>query len=195
MKFFVLGVDGPAFGSVEHLSEAHWAYMDRWADHLVARGPTTSVDGHHTGSVHVVDLPSLAAAFRFAHEEPFAKVGWYSAVTVTPVIPCLDGNMWDRPAAGPGQASSLVLASFEKHSSTAVGLASLIRESLDATDPPPWIFCGVTEGDARNAVGFVTLADDSPATAQSEVLALLQAVGVTMAGIRSQHWRRGGRPA
>ena len=53
--------------------------MDGWADVLVARGPVLSNDGErHAGSVHVVDLPDLAAAHRFADEEPFARAGWYS---------------------------------------------------------------------------------------------------------------------
>lgn len=97
MKFLILGVDGPAFGSMKDLSEAHWAYMDNWADALIARGPTTSVEGHHTGSVHVVELPTLAAAQQFAHEEPFATAGWYSSISVTPMIPCTDGSMWMAP--------------------------------------------------------------------------------------------------
>jgi len=84
MQFLVLGVDGPGFGSDDDLNEAHWSYMDNWADTLVARGPTRSVaGGHHTGSVHVVELPDAAAAARFAYEEPYARAGWYSTIEVT----------------------------------------------------------------------------------------------------------------
>ena len=77
MHFLVLGVDGPEFdGELEaELPEEHQRYMDGWADVLVARGPVLSNDGErHAGSVHVVDLPDLAAAHRFADEEPFAQV-------------------------------------------------------------------------------------------------------------------------
>ena len=76
MHFLVLGVDGPEFdGELEaELPEEHQRYMDGWADVLVARGPVLSNDGErHAGSVHVVDLPDLAA-HRFADEEPFAQV-------------------------------------------------------------------------------------------------------------------------
>jgi len=90
VKFLVLGVDGLAFGSADDLPEAHWTYMDGWADALIARGPTMSVDGHHTGSVHVVELPTSAAAHRFAREEPFAMAGWYSTISVSPVVPAMD---------------------------------------------------------------------------------------------------------
>ncbi len=37
--------------------EQHWAYMDRFAATMVARGPTFTSDGTLTGSVHILDLP------------------------------------------------------------------------------------------------------------------------------------------
>jgi uncharacterized protein YciI len=68
LLFFVLGVDGDDVQErLEELSEAHWAYLDGFADALVARGPTLSADGElHTGSVHVVEVTDTAAAQRFA---------------------------------------------------------------------------------------------------------------------------------
>jgi len=66
VQFFVLGIDGPDFGVDDDLNEVHWAYMDRSADALVARGPTRSVDGgHHTGSVHVIELPNALRAAQY----------------------------------------------------------------------------------------------------------------------------------
>jgi uncharacterized protein YciI len=63
-------------------SEAHWSYMDRFADRLILRGPTLSDDGtEHTGSVHVVDLADRGSAERFATEEPFWLAGLYREVT------------------------------------------------------------------------------------------------------------------
>jgi hypothetical protein len=84
MPFYVYGQDrtdaGPAMAD---LTEAHWAYMDRFADRLILRGPTLSEDGtEHTGSVHVVDLPDQASAERFATEEPFQWAGLFQRVTV-----------------------------------------------------------------------------------------------------------------
>ena len=195
VKFLVLGVDGLAFGSADDLPEAHWTYMDSWADALIARGPTMSVDGHHTGSVHVVELPTSAAAHRFAHEEPFAMAGWYSTISVSPVVPSMDGSMWDRPAAVPGQASCLVTASFLDQNRSAVDLASSVRQRLDALESARWIFVGVTSDDTGNAVGFVAMADEDPSDTQRNALALFRSVGITDPTIRSQLWRRGGRPA
>jgi uncharacterized protein YciI len=195
VKFLVVGVDGPAFGSADELPEAHWAYMDRWADLLVVRGPTTTADGHHTGSVHVVELPDSAAAQRFADEEPFAAAGWYSTVTVAPVVPCTDGTMWDRPPAEPDRPSSFIVATFPEHRRSAVDLASWVRLRLDVTTRSRWVFCGVIGDGAGDAVGFVAMADEAPEDAEPQTSALLQAAGVVRPAIHPRHWRRGGRPA
>jgi uncharacterized protein YciI len=71
MPFYVHGHDKPGVGAeMLDLTEAHWSYMDRFADRLILRGPTLSDDGaEHTGSVHVVDLADRAGAERFATEE------------------------------------------------------------------------------------------------------------------------------
>jgi hypothetical protein len=56
VQFYVHGVDGEGVDErLGQLADAHWSYMDGYADRLVARGPTLSDDGErHTGSVHVV---------------------------------------------------------------------------------------------------------------------------------------------
>jgi len=79
MPFFVYGQDRPgAQVEMEALAEAHWSYMDRFADRLILRGPTLSGDGaEHTGSVHVVYLADRASAERFATEEPYWQAGLY----------------------------------------------------------------------------------------------------------------------
>jgi uncharacterized protein YciI len=70
--YFVHGVDGENVNAqLERLAERHYAYMDAYSDRLVARGPTLSADGgHHTGSIHVVEVTSMEDARRFAFEEP-----------------------------------------------------------------------------------------------------------------------------
>src|SRR5262250_1261925 len=71
MEFFCYHRDRP--GSVtlrDELLEAHWAYMDRYATQMIARGPTLSDDGVPAGSMHVVDLPDPPAARAFAFDEP-----------------------------------------------------------------------------------------------------------------------------
>ncbi|MEV5437763.1 YciI family protein [Streptomyces sp. NPDC052682] len=99
MPFYIHGHDRPGVESaLLELAEEHWSYMDRFADRLVLRGPTLSDDGeHHTGSVHVVDLPDRASAERFAHEEPYWKAGLYEHVTTVRAIVLLDR----RPSGEP----------------------------------------------------------------------------------------------
>jgi uncharacterized protein len=88
MPFYVYGQDRPDAGpAMEKLTEAHWDYMDRFADRLILRGPTRSEDGtEHTGSVHVVDLPDQASAERFAAGEPFQQAGLFQRVIVAPAV-------------------------------------------------------------------------------------------------------------
>lgn len=197
MQFFVLGIDGPGFGAGEDLNEAHQAYMDRAADVLVARGPTRSLDGgHHTGSVHVIELPDAAAAARFAEEEPFARSGGYSSIEVTQIVACLYGKMWDRSPAPPGGASALVRATFPPGTSTAEGLAASLRPLVvEHPGIPRWIYVGVTRSDTGNAGGLVAIADGTIANAHEWVTALLHSVGITDPAVTSQPWSRGGRPS
>ncbi|MFD0855831.1 YciI family protein, partial [Actinomadura adrarensis] len=72
MEFFVHHRDRP--GSLPlrmELLEEHWSYMDRYAAEMIARGPTFAEDGETpSGSVHIVDLPDVAAARAFAFDEP-----------------------------------------------------------------------------------------------------------------------------
>src|SRR6476660_9234227 len=66
VHFLVYSRAALAAPGVEHdpaLDEEHWSYMDRFADGMVARGPTLAADRElWTGSVHIVDLPSAEAA-------------------------------------------------------------------------------------------------------------------------------------
>ena len=60
MEYFVYCRDRPgSAGQRAELAEAHWSFMDRYAEAMIARGPTLEADGiTATGSVHIVDLPS-----------------------------------------------------------------------------------------------------------------------------------------
>ena len=65
------------------LLEAHWSFMDDYADGMIARGPTLTEDGRTaTGSLPLVDLPDAAAARVFAFEEPNFKAGVYAEVMI-----------------------------------------------------------------------------------------------------------------
>ncbi|MEU2202561.1 YciI family protein [Isoptericola sp. NPDC019482] len=79
--------------------------MDRFADGMVARGPTTTDDGETlTGSVHVLDLPGPAAARAFAFDEPNYQAGAYRDVLLRRWRDLLGRTMWEYhggPEGGP----------------------------------------------------------------------------------------------
>ena len=100
MEFFCHHRDRP--GSLplrERLNEEHWAYMDRFE--LIARGPTFSGDVL-TGSVHVVELPDVAAARAFVFDEPNYQAGAYRDVLLRRWRNVLGRTMWDYPGGRDG---------------------------------------------------------------------------------------------
>src|SRR5215831_10030092 len=99
MLFYVHGQDRPGVqAEMEALAEAHWSYLDRFADRLILRGPTLSDDGtEHTGSVHVIDLADRASAERFAAEEPYWLAGLYRDVTIIRAVVLLHRGPAEDP--------------------------------------------------------------------------------------------------
>ena len=125
MEFFCYHRDRP--GSValrDELLEAHWAYMDRYATVMIARGPTFASDGETpTGSVHIVDLPDPAAGRAFALDEPNYQAGVYRDVLLRRWRNTLGRTMWDFPGGRTGGNRYLVL-----------GLSS--GQAIDTAVPP-----------------------------------------------------------
>jgi uncharacterized protein len=195
VQFFVYGIDDEGVdGQLDELSEAHWAYMDRFAEQLVARGPTLSRDGTaHTGSIHILEAADLGAARRFAFEEPFARAGLYSAVTVTPWCNALGGTMWDRPPASPDTASTIVIARWPRRVCELDERDACWRALTTPIAAEAFVFGGLLfgEGDPDN-VGLVFALD----LGLPETERLVETLGSVPAStsIVSQRWCRGGRP-
>jgi len=86
VQYFAWGIDRPdAMDRRLDLRDAHWAFLDRFEDRLLARGPVLD-DAEPTkvlGSIHVVELDDDAEARHFAYDEPFAKEGVFSAVVLS----------------------------------------------------------------------------------------------------------------
>lgn len=97
MDYFFYGRDEPGSGSRRlELAEAHWSFMDGYADAMIARGPTLTADRMSaTGSMHIVDLPDAAAAQRFAFAEPYFRAGVFREVMIRRWHNSLGGTMWD----------------------------------------------------------------------------------------------------
>ncbi|MCZ0976138.1 YciI family protein [Streptomyces albulus] len=94
----------------EELLTEHWAYMDRYAEEMIARGPTFAAAGDTpSGSLHVLDLPDPAAARAFAFDEPNYQAGVYRDVLLRRWRNTLGRTMWDFPGGRLGGNRYLVL--------------------------------------------------------------------------------------
>lgn len=112
MEYFFYCRDRPGTADLrDELIEAHWSFMDGYAEGMVARGPTLAPDGETaTGSMHIVDLPDAAAAQVFAFEEPNYRAGVYSDVLIRRWRNTLGRTMWDYPRREPDGERFLVIA-------------------------------------------------------------------------------------
>ena len=81
MDYFVYSRDATDAADLRadrELLEAHWLYMDRFAESMIARGPTLDSDRDTaTGSLHVLGLSSVAAVREFVGLEPNNRAGVY----------------------------------------------------------------------------------------------------------------------
>ena len=109
MEFVCFHRDRPdSMALRDELIEAHWSYMDGFAEQLIARGPTF-VGEVATGSVHIVDVPDPAAARAFALDEPNYQAGVYRDVLLRRWRNLLGRSMWDFPGGPDGGNRYLVL--------------------------------------------------------------------------------------
>ena len=101
MEFFFYCRGRPGTEALlEKLNESHWSFMDRYAESMIARGPTLTADRTTwTGSMHIVDLPDVEAARVFAFHEPFYQADVYGEVLVRRWRNVLGRTMWDHRAA------------------------------------------------------------------------------------------------
>jgi uncharacterized protein len=99
MHFLVYSRVGPDAAALEHgpaLDEEHWSYMDQFADGMIARGPTLAADRETwTGSLHVLDLPSVEAARQFVEYEPYNRAGLFDQHLIRRFNNRLGRTMWE----------------------------------------------------------------------------------------------------
>ena len=70
--------------------------MDRFAEGMVARGPTLAADrATWTGSLHIVDLPSADAAQKFVEREPYNRAGLFEEHLIRRFDNLLGRTMWE----------------------------------------------------------------------------------------------------
>jgi uncharacterized protein YciI len=113
----------PAVEDQDALNQAHWSYMDRFAEGMTARGPLLSPDREQwRGSVHVVDLPSVDAARAFVAEEPYQRAGRFGSHDVWRFTDLLGRTMWEF--AGPADEPRFLVVAPR-------GLGELPEETRD----------------------------------------------------------------
>jgi uncharacterized protein YciI len=133
MEFFIYSrAAGAADVDDEHeraLDEQHWSYMDRFADGMVARGPTLDADrASWTGSIHIVDLPGAEAAHEFVEHEPYDRAGLFEEHLIRRFHNLLGRTMWEFPGAS-DEPRFMVIAEADAHA-PAAPLIALPRERL-----------------------------------------------------------------
>ncbi|WP_371405236.1 YciI family protein [Kribbella sp. NBC_00662] len=169
-QYFVHGRDRAGAGELKaQLTEEHWAFMDRYAEELIARGPTLTEDREEsTGSLHIVDLPDDQALKTFAYDEPYYLGGAFDTVELYRFHNHTGRTMWEFTTAVEGLGRYLVL--------TKDGPRPLTSDHLI-------VYGDLLDGDVH--VGRAALVEAPDATAAAE---LLQAADAEV-----HPWEFGGR--
>ena len=183
--------DRPGTAEVrEQLVEAHWSFMDGYAERMIARGPTLTEDGlTATGSLHVVDLPDAQAIRVFAYEEPNYEAGVYAEVLIRRFRNLLGRTMWQFAGATGESSRYLLLA----RSSVSVD-DDAEREFVAAQDTRLIVYGQLRSEDGSASAGHALAVE---ATTRSEVEGLVAAhpLAGSFDSIEVHRWRFGGRPA
>ncbi|MFC4912242.1 YciI family protein [Actinomadura gamaensis] len=185
MEFFCYHRD--RLGSVplrEAMIEEHWSYMDGFEKELIARGPVFDTDEDETllGSVHIVDVPTPAAAREFAFNEPCYQAGAYRDVLIRRWHNLLGRTMWDFPGFRDGGDYFMVLALGEGEPvDTSVPSVPSVQDDLVAYGP-------LYSDDGTIWVGTAALLRAPDATTARAIL-----TEARYADIEAHPWTFGGR--
>ncbi|MBB5938775.1 YciI family protein [Streptomyces zagrosensis] len=183
MEFFCYHRDRPGSTALrDELLEEHWSYMDRYAKEMIARGPTLTSDGDTpTGSLHIVDLPDLAAARAFALDEPNYQAGVFRDVLLRRWRNTLGRTMWDFPGGRIGGPRYLVLG-------LGAGLAADLAAPPDRNDL-------ITYGPLLSDNGTAWLGTAALVQAPDPEAARAILSPDRYADIEVHNWQFGGRPS
>jgi uncharacterized protein len=195
--FFVYSRDAPGTGALrddDELLEEHWSYMDRFAESMIARGPTFAADrATVTGSLHVVGLPSVDAVREFVAREPNNRAGVYAEHSVWRFENLLGRTMWQF-AGAVDEPRFLVVAHSHGGPRTAAEGRAVPPESLSTDLRKRLIVYGLLrtlDDPAPVGVGMAVQARDRKAV---ETLLAHGRVGLTVYPSTEIHdWEFGGR--
>jgi hypothetical protein len=155
--------------------------MDGFAGSMIARGPTLAADRETpTGSLHVLGLPSVAAALEFVEHEPNNRAGVYAEHSVWRFANLLGRTMWEF--ADPGDGHTFLIMARPERGPEPVPVERIsteVRERL-------LLYGALTALDDASKIGAAVLAQ---APHSEPVGALLGA----FSEIEIHDWERGGR--
>jgi uncharacterized protein len=180
LDFFVYSRDAADTAGLrddQELLEKHWSYMDRFAERMIARGPTLDSDRETaTGSLHVLALPSVDAAREFVALEPNNRAGVYGEHLVWRFENLLGRSMWEFSGQAAEPRFLVIGRSHLRRPVPVETLPAELRErlilygvltTLDGDEP-----VGVAlalQAPGREAVGVLTEDDRTGLGAFSEV--------------------------
>jgi uncharacterized protein YciI len=197
MDFFIYSRDAPGTKALRddaELLEEHWSYMNGFADAMIARGPTLASDRETaTGSLHVLGLPSVAAATEFVEQEPNNRAGVYAEHGLWVFENVLGRTMWDFTVDA-REPRFLVIAHAGHDQGTPVSPTAVPLVALGAELRERLIVYGtLSEPGSREAVG-VALALQAPDRETAVALLREGASGFDVfPSIEVHDWEFGGR--
>lgn len=197
MQFFFYCRDRAGVGATRRaLLKEHWAFMRRYVNAMIARGPTMSTDGKSvTGSMHMVDLPDADAARVFAHDDPLARGGVFEDIMVRRYRNVLDRTMWQF-GGDPKNPRFLFIGEAERGiSGKSQDLLGAQRDYLDHADRAARVisFGPLLGADGETWEG-TTMLLEAPDTAAAEALVLGDPAATSKLYARAElrPWRFGG---
>jgi len=161
--------------------------MDRFAESMIARGPTLDTDREApTGSLHVLSLPSVDAAREFVALEPNSRAGVYGEHLVYRFENLLGRSMWEF-AGQPGESRFLIIArSHGGRPASAEALPAELRERLI-------MYGALTALDGAQPIG-VALALQAPDRGAVDALIEDERTGLgAISEVEVHNWEFGGR--
>lgn len=196
MQFFILGRDRPGAGETRRaLLPAHWDFMSRYAETMIARGPTMAPDGKSvTGSMHIVDLPDAEAARVFAHDDPLAVGGVFEVIEVRLFGNLSGRTMWQFYGDATRKRFLFIgEADADGPGPTAAGIETQRRWLSDAGHAANLIVFGsLLGGDGLRWQGTVMLLEASD-VAQAQAIVSADPLAGFHARQVLQSWRFGGQ--
>jgi hypothetical protein len=190
LEFFVYSRDATGTANLrddQELLEEHWSYMDRFAESMIARGPTLDTDRETvTGSLHVLALPSVEAAREFVALEPNNRSGVYGEHLVWRFENLLGRSMWEF-SGQPVEPRFLIIG--RSHLARPVSADSLPEELLARLI----LYGALTTLDGAEPVG-VALALQAPDREAVDALIEDERTGLgAFSEVEVHNWEFGGR--